>query len=600
MSTAEPKEQQEDGARVPVCRPIARRVLELLEARGARDPEIRDLVGADPGLALRILEEANRALSGAGVTVTSVDVALQVLGHGACRGIVQDGLTAPLPESVEDHLGFVRHAVVTSLVAASLAEILESAEPGEARVVGLLHIVDALVGEPGHLASRHVPRKLCRAASGGGSDRVHREDEEVLASIVELAHRMADGFGAPAACDRAARVAPDDDHRLRDLGEMIHERAARDLADGLLVLGVLIGVPRLDVGNFHEALTHLVEMQPRSAPPPEGLTGVVHEALTSIRDSGSEVGALDALMTAVRGTPEVARTLLVLEEAGEAMISASDAPPPFFVRARDLAAMAEGVSELMLLVQREGHASVVRRGMGFDGVFGAFDSTEILVVPVRAGRQHVGAVVVPSDQPLPSVLAPTLDVLTQAVGEAMERAQLSRRSFLLTERITKDSLTGVLQRAHLMELMEAEIRVANRYVRPLAMVMLDVDNFKDWNDTYGHQVGDSLLRDVARVIQDCSREGDLVGRYGGDEFIVVLPGQTMEQAQAYAERVRQRVEDLGAIMNEVCYDLKLSVSLGVAAATTHPIESGTLVFRADHALYRAKERGRNRVHAEQP
>ena len=130
------------------------------------------------------------------------------------------------------------------------------------------------------------------------------------------------------------------------------------------------------------------------------------------------------------------------------------------------------------------------------------------------------------------------------------------------------------------------------------MVMLDIDNFKDWNDTYGHQVGDGLLRDVARVIQDCSREGDLVGRYGGDEFVVVLPGRNAEQAQAYAERVRIRVEELGAVMAEVSYDLNLSVSLGVAAVNSYPVESGPLMFRADHALYRAKRRGRNRVHAE--
>jgi diguanylate cyclase (GGDEF)-like protein len=311
------------------------------------------------------------------------------------------------------------------------------------------------------------------------------------------------------------------------------------------------------------------------------------------------VGVIDALMAAVRGTPGVARALLVLEEAGEAMISASQEQQPFFVRTRDLATVAEGMSELMLIAQREKRASVMSRGAGFDGVLNALDSTEILVVPLRAGRQHVGAVVIPTNRPLSAVLAPTFDVLAQAVGEAMERVQLTHRSFLLTERITKDALTGVLQRAHLMDLLEAEIHVANRYTRPIAMVMLDIDNFKDWNDTYGHQVGDVLLRDVARAIQDCSREGDLVGRYGGDEFIIVLPGQSMEQAQAFAERVRERVERLGETMTDVLYQLKLSVSLGVAAAATRSVEPGALLFRADHALYRAKERGRNRVHVEQ-
>lgn len=594
MTTAE----QTNGAGTPVtvCRPIARHVLRLLETRGARDPELLDLICADPGLALRVIEAANRALAGAGVAVASVEVALQVLGRSACRRLTEDGLAASPVGADETLIEMQCHAVVTSLVAASLARILETADPGEARAAGLLHGLDALTGEMGTLSRSGVSPLLASVVAAGEGLRAAREDEEVLASLVRLAHSMAAGFGARGECGYAQG---EGDERLRDLGEMVHERVSRDVNDGLLVIGVLLGVPRLDVGVFPEAIRHLAESEPEDEPPPEGLTDVVHQALRRIREADCESTALETLVAAARSTPEIERAILVLEEAGEAMIAASEGRPPFFIRTRDLAAVAEGLSELLLLVQREGHAAVVRRGMGFDGVFGAFECAELLAIPVRAGEQPVGTVVVPSDTVLPGVLAPTFDVLAQACGEAVERTQLARRSFLLTERITKDGLTGSLQREHLMELLEAEVRVANRYRRPLAMVMLDVDNFKDWNDTYGHQVGDGLLRDVARVIQDCSREGDHVGRYGGDEFIVVLPGQTAEQAQAYAERVRSRVEDLGGIMNEVCYDLKLSVSLGVAAASSYPVEAGTLMFRADHALYRAKQRGRNRVHAEQ-
>ena len=129
--------------------------------------------------------------------------------------------------------------------------------------------------------------------------------------------------------------------------------------------------------------------------------------------------------------------------------------------------------------------------------------------------------------------------------------------------------------------------------------MIDIDDFKGWNDKYGHQVGDRLLRDVSKTIRDCAREGDIVGRYGGDEFVVSLPGCTAEQATAFAERVRERVQGLGAIMRESCYELALSVSIGVASTTTWPCESDVLLFRADHALYRAKEKGRNRVCADQ-
>jgi len=583
-----------------VCRPIARRVLGLLEARGARDPEIIDLVSSDPGLALPVLEAANRALAAAGIGVSSVEVALQVLGRGVCRTLIMDGLSRT-PTAVDPaHLKGVRHAVVTSLAAGTLAEVLQFADRGEARVAGLLHGVEAMVGEPGYLTRCAIPPALRAAPENAGSGSSQREADEFLSSIVKLAHRMAEGLGAVDGCDRQRDADPEEDERLRGLGEMIHERVSREVADSLLVLGVLTGISRLDVRTFEESFARLMESEPEAAPPPEGLTAIIHTALDGVREAVSESAAIGVMMGTVRASPDVERALLVLEEAGEAMVSASEDQAPFFVRTRDLASISEGMSELMLLMQREGRAAVVRRGMGFDDVFAAFGAVEILAVPLHAGRRYVGAVLVPSANLLPAVLAPTLEVVSQSVGEALERIQLSRRSFLLTERITKDDLTEVLQRAHLMELLEAEIRVANRYGRPLAMVMLDVDNFKDWNDTYGHQVGDTLLRDVARVLKECSREGDLVGRYGGDEFISVLPGQSMEQAQAYAERVRERVESLGATMSEVCYDLQLSVSLGVAAATSHPVEAGTLLFRADHALYRAKDRGRNRVHAELP
>ena len=578
---------------------MARRVLQLIDTRGARDPELLDLISADPGLALPMIEAANRALAGAGMTVGSLEIALQVLGRSTCHRVAEEGLAATPVAFDDDRIAAQLHAVVTSLVAGSLARILGTADPGEARAAGLLHGVDACCDDEGFLERSGVSPSLASVASGKGAGS-GRESEEVLADLVRLAHSMAAGLGASADCglegvDGAAGV-----DRLKDLGEMVHERVSSDVSDGMLVLGVLLGIPRLDIDMFHEAIRRLAQSSPADAPPPEGLTEVVHLALNAIRKSDCEAVALELLVAAARSTPEVERAILVVEEAGEAMLAASDKRPPFFIRTRDLAAVAEGLSELLLLVQREGSAAIVARGMGFDGVFRAFECQELLIVPVHAGEQPVGALAIPSDVPLPSVFAPTFDVLAQAAGEAMERAQMARRSFLLTERITKDGLTGSLQRAHLMELLEAEIRVANRYRRPLAMVMLDIDNFKGWNDSYGHQVGDGLLRDVARAIQDCSREGDLVGRYGGDEFIVVLPGQSVEQAQTYAERVRTRVEDLGAVMTEVCYDLHLSVSLGVAAVTTYPVDAGTLLFRADHALYRAKQRGRNRVHAEQP
>jgi len=587
---------------IPVFRPLALRVRGLLDTPGDRSSEIADLVQADPGLCLGLLVEANRAFGAAGVDVTSVDVALQVLGWSACRRLVDGSVehcVSPVGRELAAYVDAVRFGVVTSLAAGALAEILGTVEVGEARGAGLLRSLPALRrgNREALVIGDGVPERLVRAVCPVAGESAE-EDEEDLGFLLQLAERSArEMMAAPPHLTVPEERA---DRRVLDLEHMVRDRIGTCVSDGLLVLGVLLGQSRLDVAGFSEAYRGLLESEPRPMTLPAGLPRDVHEALRSIRDASSEPGALHALLCAIRRTAGVERTLLVLEDAGESMLSGTQGDPPFFARTRGLAKMADGCDELVLSAHQEGRSTIARRGMGFAGLFAAFQAEEILAVPVRAGKQPVGTVLVPSEIPLPAGLGPAFDVLSHAVGEAMERVQLSRRTFLLTERITKDALTGVLQRGHLMELLEAEIRVANRYGRPLALVMLDVDDFKAWNDSHGHQVGDTLLRDVARVILACSREGDLTGRYGGDEFMIVLPGRTAEQARVYAERVRGRVEDLGRMMTSVWQGTELSVSLGVASVTSHPADAGTLMFRADHALYRAKARGRNRVQAEGP
>jgi diguanylate cyclase (GGDEF)-like protein len=135
---------------------------------------------------------------------------------------------------------------------------------------------------------------------------------------------------------------------------------------------------------------------------------------------------------------------------------------------------------------------------------------------------------------------------------------------------------------------------ATRLNEPLGCVMCDVDHFKSVNDTYGHQAGDAVLRQVAEILKDSAREIDRVGRYGGEEFIVLLPNANIDDARAFAERVRQAVE-----AREFTYDggsLRRTLSAG-AAAWPHPEirHQEGLVKAADDALYEAKQHGRNRV-----
>ena len=127
------------------------------------------------------------------------------------------------------------------------------------------------------------------------------------------------------------------------------------------------------------------------------------------------------------------------------------------------------------------------------------------------------------------------------------------------------------------------------------MIVLDIDHFKRFNDTYGHLTGDRVLREVARVLRRNAREGDTVGRYGGEEFVLLLPETTLENAQLFAERIRKAIERYGKRLQNLFPDLRLTISLGVAEARVELDTVDDAFARADRALYASKRNGRNQV-----
>ena len=147
----------------------------------------------------------------------------------------------------------------------------------------------------------------------------------------------------------------------------------------------------------------------------------------------------------------------------------------------------------------------------------------------------------------------------------------------------------------ILMLLRREVDRARRYGKPLAIAMIDVDYFKSWNDTYGHQVGDMVLQSVAQVISSCSREIDVLGRYGGDEFLVILPETTSDGCTIYAERLRALIVEHGEQLAKTYPDGKLSVSIGIAGLRSHGDDVEAMIRRADRPLMAAKVAGRNRV-----
>jgi two-component system cell cycle response regulator len=152
-----------------------------------------------------------------------------------------------------------------------------------------------------------------------------------------------------------------------------------------------------------------------------------------------------------------------------------------------------------------------------------------------------------------------------------------------------DGLTGLHNHRAFQDYLEEQFQTAMRNKQPLALILMDVDHFKQYNDTYGHQAGDEVLRQVAQILQANVREGDFVARYGGEEFVVVLPRADSESAVAVAERLRRAVESAEWHLRPI------TGSFGVASIRPDMETRQELIEAADQALYQAKKNGRNRV-----
>ncbi len=162
---------------------------------------------------------------------------------------------------------------------------------------------------------------------------------------------------------------------------------------------------------------------------------------------------------------------------------------------------------------------------------------------------------------------------------------------------TYDPLTKLFNRRFIVSFAENEVKEAIRYKKDLSIIILDIDNFKSVNDTYGHPVGDEVIKKVASVLKTTIRETDKAGRYGGEEFIVILPNTPSKEALGVAERIRKSIEKEVVPVNHNGnhIDLKITVSVGVASLGTHGNTFYDLLQAADLALYEAKRNGKNQV-----
>lgn len=208
-------------------------------------------------------------------------------------------------------------------------------------------------------------------------------------------------------------------------------------------------------------------------------------------------------------------------------------------------------------------------------------------LPLRIGGEAAGLLVLVRDErPLSDEEQRALELLAASAAMALQNARLA----------TTDPLTGLYNRRYFERGLALEIERARRAGRPLGLITIDIDHFKDFNEQHGHPAGDEVLRVVAWTIAQQLRRTDVVARVGGEEFSVVLPEQNRRAVRIAAERIRRAVEEAPAITWNGRELPAVRVSVGGAAVTADEVEAELLIGRADRALRSAKRHGRNRVH----
>jgi diguanylate cyclase (GGDEF)-like protein len=263
------------------------------------------------------------------------------------------------------------------------------------------------------------------------------------------------------------------------------------------------------------------------------------------------------------------------------------------VRSGDDGLLAETLREGSLngledAVEQAERAALQNGGFGEEQAAGTSIAAIALGVPESRGEAHGVIAVARHGRPFTDDDREVLRSLGAEAALALENIELHHQ---VSRQAVTDELTGLANHGRFQALLNAEIEQVRRYHHPIGLIMLDIDDFKAVNDTYGHQQGDAVLRHVASVLRENSRDADSPARYGGEELSLILPHTDLEGAFAIAERIREAVDGLRVPRTDGGGFLRITASVGVTASTVG--DKDTLIADADGALYEAKRRGKN-------
>lgn len=644
---------RESAISLPTLPNVFVSILESVTKERTSADEVAEIIGRDQSLTSRVLAIANSPAYSFRDRIPTVSRATALLGFDVIKNLVlsvsvfDDFLKGRDVDSF-DKTKFWEHCLICATVAKEVAHQNQCANPDEAFVAGLLHDVGKIALDA---AIRETYSKLLKEASGNGAGSLALERKYLGTDHAEVAGVLSGKWKLPHDISTAIRY----HHEIPDEGlstqqermtavvavaDFISWTDGRGSVDSIHPPFLnsrakeLVDMNKLDMDKIYEAIDQQIkstaEIFDLAVPNLKKfrtslmkanielghINSLYEEAKFQLERQVQELSCLNRAIYLIRQDLDVDATVKALLRAIQEELG--------FVRAHFFR-VGEREEEFYLVdfvganESEEGHNLVgidllkstllsksikENKSIRFknepewenDALFSSLDTDEVFVIPIPSKEGFVGVVAADNHR---TRMHPhtgsveSLNILAQEAGLAIENAMLFERTKQLA---TRDGLTDLFNRRYCMQYLETEIRRSKRYDRPLSVAMFDIDHFKKLNDTLGHQAGDKVLGTVALLLLSCSRETDIVGRYGGEEFIAILPETSSEGASSYAERVREAVEHYGNVAQEVSASLcSLTISGGLAVFDPKKDTYETIVNRADQALYRAKRNGRNRI-----
>lgn len=631
-------EQLKASGDLPSPKGVALAVMRMTQQDDASMAELAQLIRTDPAFVGRLIKAANGIIGYGRRPIVSVQDALTVLGMPAVRNMALGfSLLNNHRSGACDGFDYTAYWSASLLSAVALQAVTlrtRVAAPDETYCLGLLSRVGELA-----LATLypHDYAAICREAQGDLTRLLELENRAFAMTNAELGAAMLADWGLPrlftdaAFCVAAGQESSHAEgsrdatltlslHFSRQMSTLclapgaerpammqglklagsrlsFDEDAVATLSDGVVAewveWGALLNVRAEQLPPFERLMRAplaVLEALP-AAPTPDALDGKEQALRVLVVDASAELRS-QLRQTLLEEGYEVAEagdgfkaTELALDFRPDMMLLGWQMPD---INAAELldtlrkTRIGRGVFVLVLSDSNSEEAALAAFSAGADDVLSKPVVPRLLLARLNAGKR--------------------LSALHGEIAQDREEirhfaAELAVSNRRLQEVALTDALTGFPNRRFFSERLAQEWAASLRNKRPLSCIVLDIDCFKQINDSYGHDVGDSVLRQVSVAIRGAVRTHDLVARMGGDEFVVLCPDSSIESAMVCAERVRQAVDE--AQISSGMLHLKLSVSAGVACRDAVVLDAESLVKRADQGLYMAKQAGRNRVAAPQ-